>query len=187
MTLRVRSYARAQLGDDAGVVMLYAMTLALSFVLVVACANVANLLLARAMRRAPELAMRMALGAEPASILGLVARQAVTLTAVGVAIGLIASIWTTRMLQGLQDGPQSWVVQLQAAGHLGPVRSVADKAPIREDRLDVKVEVHFFRQAILVGSVQTRRDCCRWGRRRFDRGRGRRCRGRLFPKGAILK
>ena len=55
-------------------------------------------------QRVGEIGVRMALGAEASSIVQLVLGQAVMLTGVGVVIGLIASVWATRLMQGMLVG-----------------------------------------------------------------------------------
>jgi putative ABC transport system permease protein len=49
-------------------------------------------------RQTQEIGIRMALGARPADVLGMVVRMGLTLVAAGVAIGLLASVATTRVI-----------------------------------------------------------------------------------------
>ena len=67
-------------------------------VLVIACANLANLALAREARRAPELAVRTALGASRASRMGLVIRESAILSLLGGSLGLVLAVWGTGLL-----------------------------------------------------------------------------------------
>jgi len=65
-----------------------AIFLATLFLLMIACANLAGLLLVRAMRYRRETAVRLALGASPASLMGRAISETLVLTSVGSALGL---------------------------------------------------------------------------------------------------
>ena len=81
-----------------------------ALVLVIACANIANLLLARAAARASEMSIRLSLGAARRQLIGQLLVESCLLAAFGGLAGLLVARWTLGLMAGLLPARQAQVI-----------------------------------------------------------------------------
>lgn len=84
-----------------------------ALVLLIACANLANLLLVRTARRRRELAVRVSLGASRAALMRLLFAESALLAVAGAAVALLVTAWSSGLLMGFAP-PSDAPIRLRA-------------------------------------------------------------------------
>jgi ABC-type antimicrobial peptide transport system permease subunit len=116
--LRVLPYADAVLGPTRRA--LWLLFGAVVLVLVAACANVANLLLALAGTRMQEVATRAALGASRARLIRQFLIESLLLATVGGLAGIVVARWTSHLLVAFADQRIPRVTKWRSTGRSSP-------------------------------------------------------------------
>ncbi len=109
--------ARGQTSVDGEArVPLFLLLAVTGLVLLIACANIANLLLARAAARSSEMAIRLSLGANRGQLIGQLLTESVVLAVIGGLAGLLVSRWTLDVIFAMLPTEAAETLQVRIDG-----------------------------------------------------------------------
>jgi predicted permease len=91
---------------------------AVSLVLLIACANVASLLLSRALGRRREIAVRTAVGASRGALIRQLLTESLMLALLGGVLGALLSAWGTRALAGIAESSLPRASEIRVDGYV---------------------------------------------------------------------
>ncbi|HEX6463939.1 MAG TPA: ABC transporter permease, partial [Vicinamibacterales bacterium] len=101
---------------DAARTPLYLLLGVTAFVLLIACANIANLLLARSAARASEMAVRLSIGASRRQLIGQLLMESLLLAALGGIAGLFVAHWTLALILSLMPAQVAEIMAFSLSG-----------------------------------------------------------------------
>ena len=115
--IRVLSFRDSHVGRDDRRVSATLLA-AVSFVLLIACANLANLLLVRGAARQREMAVRAAMGASRARLIAVVLSESAVLAIAGTVVGTLAAAWCIDWMRASWPEEIPFWVQLDLDGRV---------------------------------------------------------------------